>query len=172
MVIAIVIVSLLATTRRRRAGIVLLIGFVLALLVAWIVRETLFDPYAYPSGHALRATYVAVASCLLVRSRAARLAAGLFVALVAVTAVRTGGHYSEEILGGVLLGWAMATAAGAFAGDLKRVPAAPAAGVNPAPLSIDSPSVIDITEGSEESRSEAEPLASGGGDVVSGSHLD
>ena len=61
--------GLFAATGRPRAGIVLLVGFVLALLAAGAVRAHLFDPYSYPSGHALRSTYVAIAFCFAVPSR-------------------------------------------------------------------------------------------------------
>ena len=65
---------------------------VVSLLLAWMVRRALADPYLYPSFHALRATYVAVVFCFVVTSRLARLAAGLFVTLIALTTVRTGGR--------------------------------------------------------------------------------
>ena len=127
MVASVIVISLFAAWRRRRAGIVLLVGFVLALLIAWALRETIFDPYGadYPSGHALRAAYVACAFCLVVTGRVARVAACVFVALIAVAAVYTGPHYSEEIIGGVLLGWAIATAARALAGDVTSKPVDP-----------------------------------------------
>jgi membrane-associated phospholipid phosphatase len=105
----------------------------------------------------LRATYVAVAFFSVVTSRVARLAAVLFVALIAVTAVYSGGHYSEEIIGGVLLGWAMATAARALAGDLTRTPVGPRVN-DGARAGIDAPRVVDITDGSAgQSRPEAVP---------------
>src|SRR4029453_18965352 len=56
MIVAIAAIGLLAAAQRGlRVGVLVLIGFGLALLVAWGVRETIFDPYLYPSGHALRA---------------------------------------------------------------------------------------------------------------------
>ena len=92
-------------------------GFVVSLLIVWMVRRVLSDPYLYPS---VRIARHLRGRRLLLRCHLhlARLAAGLFVALIALTTVRTGGHYSEEVIGGVLLGWAMATAAKAFAGDV------------------------------------------------------
>ena len=158
MAVAILVISLFAARTRPRAGIALLVGFVVSLLIAWMVRRVLSDPYLYPSAHALRGTYVAVAFCFVVTSHLARLAAGLFVALIALTTVRTGGHYSEEVIGGVLLGWAMATAAKAFAGDVTGAP---------------SQGVIDITDGSaRRPESGADRLASTGGDVVIERHPD
>jgi hypothetical protein len=110
MVVAILIVSLFAATRRPRAGIVLLAGFAIALFIAWTVREAIFEPFGgYPSGHALRATYVAVALWAVTTSRLVRFAACIFVAIICLAAVYTGNHYSEEIIGGLLLGYAIAT---------------------------------------------------------------
>jgi hypothetical protein len=131
--------GLFAATGRPRAGIVLLVGFVLALLAAGAVRAHLFDPYSYPSGHALRSTYVAIAFCFAVPSRFVRLAAGLFVVVVSLASVHTGGHYTEEVLGGVLLAWTIAFAAMAFGGKGTRA-------VHPNP-GLDTASVIDLTDG-------------------------
>jgi membrane-associated phospholipid phosphatase len=126
MIVAIVAIGLLAAAKRRfRLGVLVLIGFGLALLVAWGVRETIFDPYLYPSGHALRATYVAIAFSFVVTSRGARVAAWVFAALIAIYTVRTSGHYSEEVIGGALLGWAMATAAKAVSGEVRAKPVEP-----------------------------------------------
>jgi membrane-associated phospholipid phosphatase len=147
MVVAIVAISVLAARRRLQTGMILLAGFFLALLIAGAVRDTMFDPYLYPSGHALRATYVAVAFFFVVSSRVARLVVALLAALIAVYTVRTGSHYSEEVIGGVLLGWAIATAAKAVAGDATRASAR---------ASIDSPTVIDLTDAPATSRSEAD----------------
>ena len=132
MVVAIVVISLIAARRRLRAGIALLLGFAVATFIVWIREAAVFDPYGgYPSGHATRAAYVAVAFCFLVTWRNAYLAAGLVVAVIGVAVVYAGGHYSEEVIGGLLLGWAIATAATAFAGDVTARPARPAVDVGP-----------------------------------------
>jgi membrane-associated phospholipid phosphatase len=129
--VAIIVLSLVAARRSPRAGAVLLVGFLLANFVTWVLKETTFDPYAsYPSGHAMRATYLAVAFCFVVTWRGARLVAALFVALIAVASVYSGGHYSEEVIGGVLLGWATATAAKALAGDPTKARVPPAVDVD------------------------------------------
>ena len=142
MVAAIILIGLVATRRRRRAGIALLGGFVLALLIAWALRETIFDLYgaAYPSGHALRASYVACAFCLVVPGRVARVAACVFVALISVATVYTGPHYSEEVIGGMLLGWAFATAATAAAGEVHVEPALDLRDRAPSPRRSNAPS--------------------------------
>ena len=132
-------------------------GVCRSLLIAWMVRRVLSDPYLYPRARIPR--HLRGRRLLLrcdLASRPTR--RGLFVALIALTTVRTGGHYSEEVIGGVLLGWAMATAAKAFAGDVTGAP---------------SQGVIDITDGSaRRPESGADRLASTGGDVVIERHPD
>jgi membrane-associated phospholipid phosphatase len=143
MTLAIVVVCLLMAPRRPRAALVFLLGFALLSLVTVVMKDILFAPYSsYPSGHASRVTYVAVAFCSLVAWRGVRVAAVLFVAVVSVAAIYTRGHYSEEIIGGVLLGWAFATAARAFGGDLTRSePDMPNDATRPPPESV-----IDLTD--------------------------
>jgi len=170
MVVAMVLTAgLLAARMGLRVGVVMLVGFFLALFVAGVVREHVFDPIQYPSGHALRSTYVAVAFCFAVPSRLVRVAAGAFVVAVGLAAVHGGGHFTEEVLGGVLLALAIVTTAWAFAGASAREPA-PSVGDGHAIGSIDSPAVIDLTQGSaREPRSVSHPLASPS-DGVSDSH--
>ena len=112
MVLAVIAVAALAARRRRWTGVTVLSGFVVAMLIAWILRETVFQPYGgYPSGHALRLTYVAAALGYIVPRRSVRVGGWLLVLLVSVAAVYARGHYSDEIIGGILLGWAFATGA-------------------------------------------------------------
>jgi membrane-associated phospholipid phosphatase len=101
----------------------LLIGFGASLCLAWVVRATLFTSFGgYPSGHALRVTYLATALAYVVPRRSVRLGGPLLVVLVGVASVYAGGHYSEEIIGGILLGWAFATSARAFAHAAADLP--------------------------------------------------
>jgi membrane-associated phospholipid phosphatase len=147
MLVAMILISLLAAWKRRRAGIVLLAGFVVALLIAGLLRETSFLPYgSYPSGHALRTAYVAVALCFVVRARGVRIAAGLFVALVCLAAVYAFGHYAEEVIGGLLLGWGIAAIAVAFAGDPEGSRSDPAPSVDRRQPDVDLSPLIDITD--------------------------
>jgi membrane-associated phospholipid phosphatase len=121
MVIAVIVVALLAARRRRRAGVALLLGFAGAMLLASMLRTTVFEPYGgYPSGHALRISYVAAALPYVVSRRSVHVGAWLLLVLVSVAAVYSTGHYSEEIIGGVLLGWAFATGARALASAPPR----------------------------------------------------
>ncbi len=147
MVVAIVIISLFAATRRPRAGIVLLAGFAVALFIAWAVREAIFEPFGgYPSGHALRATYVGVALWVVTTSRLVRLAACTFVAIICLGAVYTGNHYSEEIIGGILLGWGIATLARGVAGGSTRTPPDPGTDSDLGRPGRDSSGVVDISD--------------------------
>jgi PAP2 superfamily len=118
MVIAVIALAAVAARRRLRDGAALVIGFAAAMFVGWVVLTTLFTPLGgYPSGHALRVTYVAAAMAYLVPRRGVRLGGSLVVVLVGVASVYAHGHYSEEIIGGILLGWAFATGASAFVSD-------------------------------------------------------
>ena len=67
----------------------------------------MFAPYQeYPSGHVSRATVVAVA-LLLRRPLAGLRPVSAWSSLSSGAAtIYTGGHYSEEVIGGALLGWA------------------------------------------------------------------
>ncbi|MEO8697271.1 MAG: phosphatase PAP2 family protein, partial [Acidimicrobiales bacterium] len=123
MSIAVIALAVVGARRRRRAGVALLIGFAAALFFGWVVRTTLFAHFGdYPSGHALRVTYVAAAMAYVIPRRSVRLGGSLVVVLVSVASVYAGGHYSEEIIGGLLLGWAFAAGARAFAPNpAKRV---------------------------------------------------
>src|SRR3954447_22370235 len=78
------------------------------LAMGLLVREWLFSPFfAYPSGHAMRTVYVALAAAWIVRRWWLTVVAGLVAAGVCVAAVYERGHYAEEIIGGALLAWSM-----------------------------------------------------------------
>ena len=115
--------AVVAGRRRLVAGLALALGFVAAMLVAWLVREVWFEPYGrYPSGHALRVVYVAMAAAFVVPRRSVRVVGAVAVVLVGVGAVYTYGHYSEEVVAGALLGWAFARGATAVAAGPDRAP--------------------------------------------------
>ena len=108
-----------AATRRRASALALLLGFAGSLLVALVLRELVFHPFGgYPSGHALRSAYVVIAAAALVRRRGLDIAGGLVVALICVAAVFNHRHFTEEIIGGLLL----AGAAAAFALAVAPIP--------------------------------------------------
>lgn len=114
--VAVAALALLIARHRFRSGVALMLGFAAAMTVAWILRETVFQPYGrYPSGHALRLTVAATGLAYLVPRRSVRVCGWLVVLLVSVAAVYSGRHYSEEMIGGVLLGWSIATGALALA---------------------------------------------------------
>jgi len=114
--VAVSAIALLMARTRFRAGVGLMLGFAGAMTIAWVLRETVFQPYGhYPSGHALRLTFVATGLAHLVPRRTVRVAGGLVVLLVCMAAVYSGRHFSEEMIGGVLLGWSIATGALALA---------------------------------------------------------
>jgi len=126
-----------AATRRRASALALLLGFAASLLVALALRELVFHPFGgYPSGHALRSAYVVIAAAALVRRRGLDIAGGLVVALICAAAVFNHRHFSEEIIGGLLLAGAAAAFALAVAplpGRSARVAGAAAAnGQSPA----------------------------------------
>ena len=108
MTVAIGVIALIGWRRRRRQVIAMVAGYVAMLAIGLLVREWLFAPFfAYPSGHAMRTVYVALAAAWIVRRRWVTVLAGLAAAGVCLAAVYERGHYSEEIIGGVLLAWSM-----------------------------------------------------------------
>jgi len=109
--VAVAVIGLVAARRRLRAGMAIWIGFAVALGIALLLRVTLFAPFGfYPSGHALRTLYVVIALAAVVPRRAVWLAGGLVVFAVCVMTVYVEGHFSDEIIGGLLLAWAVGTA--------------------------------------------------------------
>ena len=109
MTVAIGVIALVGWRRRRRQVVAMVAGYGVMLAIGLLVREWLFAPYfGYPSGHAMRTVYVAMAVGM---DRPPPVAspslAGLVAACVCVAAVYERGHYSEEIIGGVLLAWSM-----------------------------------------------------------------
>jgi len=98
---------------RRNRNLVVWVwaGFIAGLLLEYVLKQTLFAPYStYPSGHALRAVFLAsVCYPTIERSWPRRLVVMLAV-LVSLAAVHPNRHYSEEVLGGALAGWSLAAA--------------------------------------------------------------
>lgn len=110
----VVLAVLAAVIARRRwsSALAVLAGFGVSLLIAMVLRSTVFAPFgAYPSGHALRAGYVVIVLAALVRRRSVDIVGALLLAFLCVTTIYTRGHYAEESIGGLLLaGTAAATA--------------------------------------------------------------
>jgi undecaprenyl-diphosphatase len=65
-----------------------------------------YDPHSFPSGHATRATLLAVMGLILGPPWLGLLLA-IWAPLVAVSRIMTGLHYVSDILGGVILGIVM-----------------------------------------------------------------
>jgi membrane-associated phospholipid phosphatase len=75
-------------------------------------------PYSFPSGHMLRATFlVTVASK---RQPSWRMVGLLVVGAMAVTRVYCNEHWVSDVVGGALLGWALAGAATALSQEQER----------------------------------------------------
>lgn len=110
--LAVLVLAGLVVVRRSGHALVYVAGFAVSLAIALAVRELSFEPFGrYPSGHALRTTYVVIVAAALVRRRSFDLAGGLIAAMVVFASVYSHGHYFEESLGGVLLAGAAAAAA-------------------------------------------------------------
>ncbi|HEV2283661.1 MAG TPA: phosphatase PAP2 family protein [bacterium] len=67
------------------------------------------QPYSFPSGHTMRATFFTIAAL----GRAPLAGAALVVAMMAAL-VYLGDHWTSDVLGGLCLGWACAEAARPF----------------------------------------------------------
>ena len=63
-------------------------------------------PYPYPSGHAIRTTFLLIALCLLRPDRFVWTMCAALLVLMAVSRVYLGVHWSSDVAGGVLLGLA------------------------------------------------------------------
>ena len=68
-------------------------------------------PYAFPSGHMARLTFLAIVLASLFPSRAIFAAGALFIALSAFARVYIGDHWISDSLGGIALGSSVAFAA-------------------------------------------------------------
>lgn len=114
---AVTVVALLLTAwwlGPGRVGFTVALGTGLAVATALelVSKYTLFAPYAaYPSGHALRVTFVATAVCSVTARGSARLGVLTVAILSSLGTIRTNSHYAEEAVGGALAGWALATSA-------------------------------------------------------------
>jgi len=102
-------------SRRWLALFVLGATLVAASAVEVWLKWVLFSPYgSYPSGHVLRATFLASLVLAFSHVRSVRTMAILLAVLSCLGTIRTNGHYAEEALGGVLLGWTCGAAATAI----------------------------------------------------------
>jgi len=129
---AVVLVICAATAQHnpwRAAGI--LAAFAVGLLIEAALKQWLFYPStgSYPSGHALRALFLAGVSAPVVKRRSLRLGLFALALAVGVSRVSVGDHYSDEVIGAWLLGWSLAVVA------LARLLPGPAAALPPAPAS-------------------------------------
>lgn len=108
----------------RRAGSLVVwvwAAFVAGLALEYLLKQTLFVPYStYPSGHALRAVFLATVCTPLLEHRPARRLVVVLAVLVSLSAVHPNRHYSEEVLGGALAGWSLASAALALSARSSR----------------------------------------------------
>lgn len=64
------------------------------------------SPYPYPSGHALRTTFLLGALCLLWRNRTIWTVCAIFFVGMATSRVYLGVHWASDVVGGALLGLA------------------------------------------------------------------
>ncbi|MFN7985380.1 MAG: phosphatase PAP2 family protein [Vicinamibacterales bacterium] len=114
---ALVAVALSFWLRTRAPHLIVWVwaGFAGGLLLEFVLKQTLFVPYStYPSGHALRAVFLATVCMPLLEHRWLRRALIAVALFVSLSAVHPNRHYSEEVLGGALAGWSLASAALAF----------------------------------------------------------
>lgn len=110
-----------------RLAVWMWIGLAASAVLEYGLKQTLFFPYAsYPSGHAMRALFVATLAVAVSRSRAVRVVVPVLAVLVSLSAVHPNRHYSEEALGGAVAGWGLASLVLARGGDVVRhQPASP-----------------------------------------------
>lgn len=117
---AIAICWLLYRRKGGRAAVSVAAAFVLVLAVEGVLKLVLHHPdvpnplsppnaplpaNSFPSGHVLRACVIATGTLLLVPRRAARVAALLFIAVLAYTRIYSGMHWTSDVVAALLLGW-------------------------------------------------------------------
>jgi membrane-associated phospholipid phosphatase len=96
--------------KRWRAGMSIAVAFGLALLLEAVLKYSVFYPFeSYPSGHAIRAVFLAASLSQLTRRRGSAVAGWLAALLVCLAVVYSEGHFAEEVIGGALAGWALAS---------------------------------------------------------------
>lgn len=101
-----------ASRRDRRAARRLVVAAAIGLALEGALKLTLFAPYsAYPSGHVLRLSLLAVAVSRLLPATPIRVAAWASVVAVALASLLGKDHFIDEIVGGGLAGAALATMA-------------------------------------------------------------
>src|SRR5581483_685637 len=100
----------LIARRDQRQSATIIVAFGAGLLVEAALKRWLFYPVtgSYPSGHALRALFLALIAARFLQRRS--LAFGLIAIAIAVglSRISVGDHFSDEVLGGWLLGWSLA----------------------------------------------------------------
>lgn len=106
---AIVLVALWAWFRNRQLSTRIIVAAATGGALEATLKMTAFQPYgSYPSGHALRLTFLAVVVSQLSRRRTLRTATWIAAAIVAAASVVGRDHYMDEIVGGALAGAALA----------------------------------------------------------------
>ncbi len=96
---------------RRRYLVVLGAGLAGATALEFFLKHAVFAPFgAYPSGHVLRAAFLATVVLASDRRWPPRVLVLLLAVLSSLGTIRTNSHYAEEALGGALAGWVLATA--------------------------------------------------------------
>lgn len=110
--LAIVLTALWVRRRNRTVSVRILVAALVGAALEASLKMTAFQPYgAYPSGHALRLTFLAVVVSQLSQRRALRAATWIAATVVAAASVLGRDHYLDEIVGGALAGAALATLA-------------------------------------------------------------
>jgi undecaprenyl-diphosphatase len=124
----------LYATGRRRAAVYLLVVRAVAVIVAFLLKETvrrarpaLAHPiahasgFSFPSGHALGSAAAYASLAVVARGRWAPRSVRALVALgvpvvVAATRVLLGVHFPSDVIAGLVLGWAVAQLVAAAVG--------------------------------------------------------
>jgi membrane-associated phospholipid phosphatase len=113
------IALLLAAALGRRspiASVALLAALGAGIAIEAMLKQWLLYPAisSYPSGHALRATFLAFVIVALLPRRPLQIVAIILAVLVCVSRVYAGEHYWYEVIGGALAGCALACVALGF----------------------------------------------------------